>query len=200
MKNMKGVLQSKRFRKNLYKWLLMYVGVMVFLTTVVTYSKYVSSLMASDSARAAKFNVTIAPQECTETASDGVHCNIGIHRATQTIDYYFKVQTNLEVKTDLFLTIFVNQDFELKNIEEVNGSLPPYEVTEKTIAIEGNVEHYAVYSLKAMTYLPQEEAKQEKLFKVTVKFKPIPMSMEIRIMILSEWAFQPYKLINRVVM
>ena len=42
---MKGLLHSKRFKENLYRWLFMYVGVIALLTTVITYSKYVTQLI-----------------------------------------------------------------------------------------------------------------------------------------------------------
>ncbi len=170
---MKGLFHSKRFRKNLGKWLFMYVGIMILLTTVITYSKYVSKLMATDSARPAKFDVSVAAQNCTDPTSDGIHCNIGKNRATKTIDYYFKLNTNLEVKTNLFLTIMVNQRFTLEKIEEVGKeeSITDFDTKSQSIYVDGNVETYTVYSLKAITYQAEDESKQEKLYKVTVKFK-----------------------------
>ena len=56
---MKGLLQSKIFRKNLKKWLCMYVGALLLLTTVVTYSKYISKYNVDDDARITKFDVTV---------------------------------------------------------------------------------------------------------------------------------------------
>ena len=56
---MKGLLRSKRFRHNLYKWVTMYVGVMLLFTVVVTYSRYMSSLEGSDQAKVARFEVGI---------------------------------------------------------------------------------------------------------------------------------------------
>ena len=55
---MKGLLQSKRFKKNLGKWVFMYVICMGIFTTVITYSKYISNMLDDDdSARVSKFNV-----------------------------------------------------------------------------------------------------------------------------------------------
>ena len=45
---MKGLLHSKLFRKNLFTWLFMYIIVIGLFTTVVTYSKYISSMQNAD--------------------------------------------------------------------------------------------------------------------------------------------------------
>ena len=117
---MKGLLHSKKFRINLYKWLFMYVGVMGLFTTVITYSKYVSSMMASDSARVASFAVSIDEIKCSEDVTS--NCNSDKYRSTSQIDYYFTVDTTkLEVKTELYLTLYVNSSFDIVgDIKETN--------------------------------------------------------------------------------
>lgn len=107
---MKGLLHSKVFRANLYKWLFMYIGVLGLLTTVITYSKYISSFQSSDQARAAKFNVKITyDNKCENSSSE---CYYGELRPTQDIEYYFTVDTTeLEVTTLLVTNIKVNDDF-----------------------------------------------------------------------------------------
>ncbi len=128
---MKGLLHSKRFKNNLKKWLFMYVGVMGLLTTVITYSKYMSKFEGSSVASVAIFNVDINYSDCesTDIKEDGINvCQSAIKRSTSVIDYYFTVDTTgLEVNTLLALTIYVNKDFNIKEltISDINedGSL-----------------------------------------------------------------------------
>lgn len=128
---MKGLLHSKRFRKNLRKWLFMYIGVMALLTTVVTYSRYITSKSSDDIARAAKFNVkitrdeTIAADNCETkydeaNKKDKVTCETGTFRPTSNLEYIFNVDTSeIEVNTDLYLTIDAGMDFELVEIHNL---------------------------------------------------------------------------------
>lgn len=90
----------------------MYVGVLVCFTTVVTYSKYISKMVNTDSARVAKFDVTINPLNCNPTLNDETKkCNIGINRPTR-IDYAFSVDTtNIEVQTQLYIYFYINKSF-----------------------------------------------------------------------------------------
>lgn len=99
---MKGLLHSKKFRSNLYKWLFMYVGVMGLLTTVVTYSRYISNFDIGDEARATKFNVDIKQE------GEYVGENIPTYRPTSKIPYYFIVNTDVEVNTYLVLSFIIN--------------------------------------------------------------------------------------------
>lgn len=111
---MKGLLHSKRFRKNLSRWLFMYAGVMLLLTTVVTYSKYMTSKMGTNDARAAKFVVDV------ESVGDN---NIK-YRPTSYIEKEFIVDlTGLEVTTYFELTIKKNENFNLVSMEEVTNTL-----------------------------------------------------------------------------
>lgn len=116
MKNMKGLLHSKKFKTNLYKWLFMYVGVMLLFTTVITYSKYISSMDGDDEARPARFIVKVEPLECT-------NCNLTAYRPTSKIEQNFQINLEeLEVTTDLELTITVDNDyFELLSFEPILG-------------------------------------------------------------------------------
>jgi len=56
---MNRLLHSRVFKKNLAKWIFMYIVTLAFFTSVVTYSKYFSSLASNDNARPAKFNIKI---------------------------------------------------------------------------------------------------------------------------------------------
>ena len=108
---MKGLLHSKIFKKNLAKWFVMYLGVISLLTTIITYSKYMSEMQFSDNARVAKFNVKILPNDCTNINNENV-CNSGIVRPTSNLTYSFNVDTSeLEVKTEFALTIYIDSNF-----------------------------------------------------------------------------------------
>ncbi len=118
---MEGLLQSKRFRNNLVKWVIMYVGSILLLTTVITYSKYISSFGGSDTARVAKFEVKIAENKCSEEVL--TECTQEKYRNTENIDYYFTVDTtNIEVNTAFYLTFYINGNFNLDGIYEVGKS------------------------------------------------------------------------------
>lgn len=117
---MKGLLQSKRFKKNLSKWLCMYVGVLLLLTTVITYSKYISSFMGNDEARAAKFKVKINTNDCILNAT-GESCDSGTYFRDDEITYKFVVDTTeLEATADFVLTVAVDSKFSI--IKIANGS------------------------------------------------------------------------------
>lgn len=118
---MKGLLHSKVFRTNLYKWLFMYIGVLGLLTTVITYSKYISSLQSDDTARVAKFNV-YATYDGVCSGSVGV-CDNGDYRPTNDISYYFTIDTtDLEVYTLLVTNITIKDSFtNIKLYEIVDG-------------------------------------------------------------------------------
>ena len=125
---MKGLLQSKIFRKNLKKWLCMYVGALLLLTTVVTYSKYISKYNADEDARITKFDVTVKNIEnenltCTGEI-DKLDCTTkDTYRPTTKIPYEFVVTPNFEVNTLLATTIYVPASFNIETLEEINGKV-----------------------------------------------------------------------------
>lgn len=111
-----SLLHSETFRKNLSKWIFMYVAVMCLLTSVITYSKYISSFGADDEARTSKFNVKIEPStlgtetSCIESTEEGkgtaptILCTTGTSRPTALLEYYFKVDvTEIEVRSEIHL-------------------------------------------------------------------------------------------------
>lgn len=114
---MKGLLQSKKFRKNLGKWLCMYAGVMLLLTTVVTYSRYMTNLQGSGKASTAKFQLKI---NCT--SSNGKECGSDTEPYNVTDDdfslaYTFTVDTkDVDVKSKLKLLTFVHNSFIIEDI------------------------------------------------------------------------------------
>lgn len=125
---MKGLLQSKIFRKNLKKWLCMYVGALLLLTTVITYSKYISKYNVDDDARITKFDVTIKNTENENLSCTGeiekLECSTtSKYRPTTKIPYEFIVEPNFEVNTLLSTTIYVPASFNIETLEEISGKV-----------------------------------------------------------------------------
>lgn len=119
---MKGLLQSKRFRKNLSKWLCMYVGAILLLTTVITYSKYISSFGFDDKARVTKFNVEVknVTTNVVNDSSDAVNIETGALTPGDEMTYDFNIDYEFEVTTNFVLIIDVDSNFEVVSILE-NG-------------------------------------------------------------------------------
>lgn len=121
---MKYLSHSKKFRKNLYRWLGMYIGVMLFFTSVITYSKYMIGFVEKENARVANFNIDIHYDEdegCKPGALET--CSIGKYRPTSPISYYFTVDTkNIEVRTFFILTINVNSNFEIIELASIENN------------------------------------------------------------------------------
>lgn len=136
---MKGLLHSKRFRKNLQKWLFMYVGVLALLTTVVTYSKFLTQRSVAETSRTSRFNVSIKPVNCSTYINDGgrtCEANSGTGcRPTQVVSSCFEVDTSdLEVDSDLYLTF----DPALKDSTRDDGFYSPNitDITDEDILID----------------------------------------------------------------
>lgn len=122
---MKNLLHSKKFRKNLYRWLGMYIGVMLFFTSVITYSKYMIGFVEVENARVANFNIDIHYNEVVGNCKPGAleTCTTGKYRPTSPISYYFTVDTqNIEVRTFFILTINVNPNFEIIELASVENN------------------------------------------------------------------------------
>jgi len=139
---MKRLLQSKRFRKNLYKWLMMYASVILMFATVVTYSKYITNLVGEEEvSRITKFDVNVEAicnsiSEGTTENENGEEESVDIcttihENPLENIDYYFKVDTSeLEVATLLVLNVKVHPDFEIQSFEEVEKVEEGFKVKE----------------------------------------------------------------------
>jgi len=156
--NMKGLMHSKKFRANLRKWLCMYISVLILLTVVVTYSKYLASLPAiSENASIAKFNVDIdivgcaselVPIEICENGTEEENCEKQTsyicntteeQRPTKEMNYHFRVDTReLEVKTKVLVKVKVDTHFAIKDIKNVTDPNNPKEVVVKD-ALENEV-------------------------------------------------------------
>jgi len=148
---MKNLLHSKRLRKNLFKWVIMYVCVMFLFTTVVTYSKYISQMNADEKLTVAKFNVAIGFEsgKCaniTNTSNadgtDSKACVTDNYRPTSEIPYYFYVDTReLEVDNVFDLFVQIHSDFVINDL--INES------TGEKIIYDGKVVNNAKYQVNS---------------------------------------------------
>lgn len=182
---MKGLLHSKIFKNNLKKWLCMYVGVLLLLTSVVTYSKYISTFMAdAGEARVTKFNVKIenADSKRCETLIDEttklsyLKCKpdnvVESDESDETIRFYFNVNTNeVEVVTDLVVTVNINESFNFISIKEKNYN--KYVNIVKATDSKGNtIKNITMENNKAILYnLINESTRGIKTYEVVVKYK-----------------------------
>lgn len=117
---MKGLLQSKYFKNNLKKWVLMYVLCMGIFTTVVTYSQYISNMLSSDdSARVSNFGLDL--MYCDEEICQKSKPEKPIkYRPFGEMEYYFAIDSSkLEVNVDLILTVRVDRHFKIQSVEKV---------------------------------------------------------------------------------
>ena len=95
---MKKLLQSRKFRKNLGKWIFMYVICMGLFTTVVTYSKYISKMLSSnDEARVSKFNVKLRYCENENCENGGTDNYITKNYRPTRINSHFKLKEIIEI-------------------------------------------------------------------------------------------------------
>lgn len=146
---MKGLLHSKRFKEKLYRWLFMYVGVIGLLTTVITYSKYVTQFTSEEkSARSAKFEADIVYTDSLGNGCDEkvTGCTTGVYRPTSQIKYYFRLTADFEVLADLYLTVRIArktdnitpEDFKIVSIRNVKSgeSIQIDDPKKKTLTIQ----------------------------------------------------------------
>ncbi len=146
---MKGLLQSKKFKNNLKKWLCMYVGVMLLLTTVITYSKYISKFQGSTKASPAKFQIELEPFDIDQST----------HLATDELTYKFYVDvSNVDVASTLKILTFVDESFNIVSTSDGFVSQDNNETTQLG-------KKMLVYKAKVPTDL---SGKKE--FEITVKY------------------------------
>lgn len=124
---MKGLLHSKVFKRNLRKWVFMYVGVMCLATSVITYSRYITSMQSTDRARVASFKVIFDYNNICEHLDATQACDYGSHRPTSEYDFYFTVDTReLEVKSLLVTRISLNDDFKNLKLYDITDGINEY--------------------------------------------------------------------------
>lgn len=156
---MKGLLRSKLFRKNLFTWLFMYITVIGLFTTVVTYSKYISSMQQSDTARVAMFDAAITYDGVCSSINENEICDIGTYRPTSELSYYFTVDTrNLEVSTVFVTRISVLEYF--KNIKI-------YDITDTETEITTFVQNGNIFTLTEELHVSETYVRK---YKVTMDF------------------------------
>lgn len=116
---MKGLLQSKRFRKNLSKWVFMYVICMGIFTTVITYSKYISNMLDDDdTARVSKFNVGLKYCKDASCKDEGMEpFDPETYRPYEKMIYYFAIDKSaMEVQSDLLITLKTDRHFKITDV------------------------------------------------------------------------------------
>lgn len=119
---MKELLSSKKFKTNLFRWLFAYVGVLMLLTMVVTYSKYMTSLETKDESRPAMFVANFKNEvlECQDGLGNA--CDTLEYRPTTPIEYSFSLDTTgTEVKTYMRTSIYVDKNFDIEALNLENG-------------------------------------------------------------------------------
>ena len=175
---MASLLQSKVFRKNLYRWLGMYVCIMMCTITIVTYSRYVTSLSATtNNARVANFKVKLNydnAYNCIPSIENNEYtiCEVNENnpvRPTSEISYNFTVDSReLEVRTRLLLVITVDPranpvspNFKFVSLKRWNGNSYE-EVDSKEFTVQNN---------KIMLdYIIEPSSKLLTQYMVTVKY------------------------------
>ncbi len=157
---MKELLQNKVFKKNLKKWLVMYIGVIALFTTIITYSKYMTTMMGSSEAKVAAFDINInyLDNQCISSNN----CNTGYYRPTSYIEYYFTVDYMFDVKTDVFLTVLINNKFDFEIFDENNEKITVTKNTEKS-----NDSYYCGSFKMPVTIGSRKTSK----YKIRVKYK-----------------------------
>ena len=116
---MSGLLHIKRFRQNMFKLFAIYLVVILSTTSVITYSRYITSMESESSTRPAKFNIDISQgQVCV--ADSTINCGLDNYKPYDKLDYPLSVATtHLEVTTLVVITIDINTDYTFDSIYEV---------------------------------------------------------------------------------
>ncbi len=146
-----GLLQSKHFRKKIGKWVIMYVVCMMFFTTVVTYSKYVSNLIdSSDTARVSKFKFNLIYCENSEKCDNKSPINRK-YRPTKDMEFYFLADArDIEVNANIEYTISVDRHFKVKEVYK-DGTKLDIGTSSKEVkfkdSIQAGIENYAKYKV-----------------------------------------------------
>lgn len=122
---MKKLLQSKKFKQNLSKWIISYLIVIGMFATVVTYSKYISSMNSRDRAKAATFDAHISYVGLCQNNNEYSSCEYDSIRPTEKVNINFKIDpTPMEVSNFFITYIYVDNNFKVDNLY-LNGSNTP---------------------------------------------------------------------------
>lgn len=161
---MKNLFSNVNFRKNLYRWLGMYIGVMLLFTTIVTYSKYIAHFTNEASSRVAKFNIDVnyLGLEGCQAGKNEALCQTGLYRPMSEISYYFDVATDFEVRVFFVLTIHIAEDFEMVGLYSRNSTENEWQ--------EVNFTKTATNEIR-LEKTTQANEKQNVQYKIVVKYK-----------------------------
>ncbi len=118
---MRNLLNNRKFKNNLAKWLCMYVGVLMMLTTVITYSKYMTELNFSDNARVTKFDVEVFRSSANGSRTNAEYKLKDSYRPTETIEYYFTVKADVEVNTKISIYVSAPSVFDFMVYDAQNN-------------------------------------------------------------------------------
>ncbi len=170
---MDELLHNKKFRSNLYKWIFAYVGVLLLFSSVVTYSKYITSLEQGDTSKPAKFDVKISCPDCT--IGDNNVIDTGNFRPTQNIEYFFQINPNFEVNTNLKIITTVDSEFFIQKLELID--LETSEIIKKVYEKEENGDKISsVTALEDKLLATSQITSNQKVnfntmgYKLTIKF------------------------------
>lgn len=156
---MKGLLHSKKFKNNLFKWIFMYIMTIGLFTSVVTYSKYISNMNSNATTRVALFDASITYDGICSGTLENERCDIGKFRPTSNISYYFTVDNrNLEVSTIFLTRITVLEAFK---------DIKIYDVTDGEIEMTNFVQNGNIFTLTED--VPVNETYVRK-YKITMNF------------------------------
>lgn len=138
---MNSLLHSKRFKKNLVKWLMMYCCALSMLTIVVTYSKYITTYNSTaDEARPAKFALDMTYSKICEGQVSGTPCDMGSTRPEEYLEYEFNIDaTKGEVDTLVVADITIDDSFEFVELLPVNSNSMAYTLMSNGIKLTGTM-------------------------------------------------------------
>lgn len=176
---MKYLLYSKSFKKNLAKWLGMYLGMICLFTVVVTYSRYISNLTSSEEARVAKFNVEVTYDDVCNALDSSETCNYGSIRPTSSLVYYFTVDTTeLEVNTLFVTNVMVDNDFNNYRLYDVtNGEILYVEDDDYTISdgeyIDPNNGQVRTYKILSIVEDINASSGYKRKYKLIIDYKNV---------------------------
>ena len=145
---MKGLLHSETFRKNLSRWIFLYVAVICLLTSVITYSRFISSFGNDESdTRTSRFTIEVTniptDNSCVPTESDNPLdlgnvssiCTSSANRPSGEVESYFMVDTSqLEVNADIYVRISSSSNIDVQRVEKVITSLEGVKYEEVELA------------------------------------------------------------------
>lgn len=137
---MNSLLHSRRFKKNLFKWLLMYGISLGMLTMVVTYSRFITTYTSTDVARPAKFALDFAYSRICDGQESGTACDLGSIRPEEYLEYDFNIDaTKGEVDTIVVADIMIDDNFEFVSLLPVSGNNMSYNLLDNGIEFKGTM-------------------------------------------------------------